>query len=343
MVFAFCRFSGCIPALRESPQGYPIQKSAVLLQLRQKKETMLRLLSLIAILSAFGSCYVAAQETRSPSQDTGIAADDWVYLQNTDLRVGVLRSHGGGIGYLSKRDSDINTLNHYDHGRLIQQSYYGDDDGSRWADKPWRYNPVQGGDWKGNSAAVVEMVATETTVSVKTIPRHWASGELLDECLMEQSIQMHGPILRIDYRFNYRGSRQHAAHHQETPAIFISPRFSTLVAYVGDEPWKGAGLTRKQPGWPNEYIAMAESWAAYVDATGDGIGVYVPGATEATCYRYMGGGGSDCSYIAPLRTFSLDPGTTFTYTAFFTLGDIETIRQRFARMRASEVRQAPEK
>ncbi len=275
-----------------------------------------------------------AQETRDPSPTNAPTADDWVYLQNADLRVGVLRSHGGGIGYLSKYDSAINTLNHHDHGRLIQQSYYGNDDGSRWADKPWRYNPVQGGDWKGNSARVVDLVTTEKTIYVKTIPRHWASGDLLEECSMEQSIELKGPILRIDYRFTYNGTRVHADHHQETPAVFINPRFSTLVAYIGNDPWKGSELTRIKPGWPNEYIAMAENWAAYVDNEGAGIGVYVPGASEATCYRFMGGGGSDCSYIAPLRTFSLSPGTIFTYSAFFTLGDVETIRQRFAKMHA---------
>ena len=262
--------------------------------------------------------------------------EDWVYLQNADLRIGLLRSHGGAIAYLSSPKSEDNTLNHYDHGRLVQQSYYGDEDGSFWGDKPWRYNPVQGGDYQGQAAKVVEFNTTATTAYVKTIPRNWASGELLDECAMEQWVHLEGPILRVRYKFAYHGDITHQPRHQETPAVFVSPRLATLVTYAGEKPWTSAALKRTKPGWPNEYLALPESWAAYVDDEGNGVGVYVPGVSEATCYRYEGGGGSNCSYIAPLKTFALTPNLSFEYTAYFTLGDADTIRQRFAALAAGE-------
>lgn len=269
--------------------------------------------------------FVFAQEAGPVGQ-----AHDWVYLENEDLRVGLLRSHGGAIAHLSSRGSDFNTLNHYDHGRLVQQSYYGDDDGSRWVDKPWRYNPVQGGDYHGNAAVVVELESTETTAYVRTIPRHWASGELAADCTMEQWVELDGPVLRVRYRFGYTGKTVHQPRHQETPAVFVSPRLSTLVTYSGDKPWTSGPLERRKPGWPNESVALSEGWAAYVGDDGKGVGVYVPGSTEATCYRFEGGAGSDCSYIAPLHTFALKPGLSFSYSAFFTLGDADTIRERFA-------------
>ncbi len=258
--------------------------------------------------------------------------EDWVYIQNADLRVGLLRSHGGAMGHLSMRNSDFNVLNHYDHGRLAQQSYYGDEDGSRWVDKPWRYNPVQGGDYKGNAAKLVDFKSTDTTAYAKTIPRHWASGRLLEECAMEQWVELDGPIVRVRFKFTYSGSKSHKPRHQETPAVFVSPELPILVTYTGQKPWSGAPLTRKLPGWPNERVVLSESWAAYVDKEGNGIGVYVPGISEATSYRFKGGSGSDCSYIAPSRTFALTPGLSFTYTAFFTLGDAETIRRRFTEL-----------
>jgi hypothetical protein len=31
---------------------------------------------------------------------------------------------------------------------MLQQSYYGDADGSSWNGQPWCYNPVQGGSWQ---------------------------------------------------------------------------------------------------------------------------------------------------------------------------------------------------
>lgn len=267
-----------------------------------------------------------------PAARGDAAAKDWAYLENEHLKVGVLRSHGGAIGYLAPRDAVTNTLNHYDHGRLIQQSYYGDEDGSRWADKPWRYNPVQGGDYLGSAATVVTFEATKDAIHVKTIPRHWASGKSLDDCLMEQWVLLEGAIVKVRYRFTYNGEKAHAARHQETPAVFVDPKLSTLVTYVGDRPWGNDTLTRKRPGWPNEPIVMAEAWAAYVGDDGYGVGVYVPGVTEATAYRYQGGSGSDCSYIAPLRTFPLTPGFAFEYVAYFTVGDVDTIRERFGQL-----------
>lgn len=256
--------------------------------------------------------------------------EDWAFIQNDDLRVGLLRSHGGAIAHLSSATADFNVLNHYDHGRLVQQSYYGDEDGSVWGDKPWRYNPVQGGDYHGTAATVVEFQVTDTSAHVKTIPRHWASGKQLEECSMEQWVELDGAMLQVRYRFTYGGETFHKSHHQETPAVFVTPQLSTLVTYAGAQPWTEAPLTRRAPGWPNEYIAMTENWAAYVGEDGMGVGVYVRGVAEATCYRFQGGAGADCSYLAPLHTFALKPGRTFSYTAYFTLGDAKTIRSRFA-------------
>jgi hypothetical protein len=259
---------------------------------------------------------------------------DWVYLNNAELRVGLLRSHGGALAHLSLPGSNFNALNHYDHGRLVQQSYYGDADGSRWADKPWRFNPVQGGDYRGNAATLTKFRASETSAYAKTIPRHWASGKRLNDCTMEQWVELDGPLLRVRYRFTYQGQTRHQPRHQETPAVFVAPEWDTLVTYTGPEPWSNGPLTRRTPGWPNESVAIPESWAAYVGEEGVGVGVLVPGVFEATCYRYEGGSGADCSYIAPLRTFALTPGLSFTYTAYFTLGDVETIRSRFAKLLA---------
>jgi hypothetical protein len=271
-----------------------------------------------------------AQQESSKTKKT---LDDWIFLQNEFIRVGLLRSHGGAVAHLSNRDSEFNFLNHYDHGRLVQQSYYGDEDDSRWGKKPWRYNPVQGGDYQGRAGTIVEFRASETTAYCKSLPRHWASGLLLDECLMEQWVELDGPVVRLRYSFEYRGKESHAARHQETPAVFVSPKLPTLVTYTGKQPWTGDATSRSTPGWPNEYLSITENWAAYVGEDGLGVGVFVPGASEATCYRFQGGSGSSCSYIAPLKTFALTPGMKYSYTAYLTLGSDETIRSRFESLR----------
>jgi hypothetical protein len=84
------------------------------------------------------------------------AAENWHYLDNGKVRLGVNLNAGACIGWFSKSGSQDNLLNAYDVGRYVQQSYYGDEDGSDWNGKPWRYNPVQGGSWKNVPAEVME-------------------------------------------------------------------------------------------------------------------------------------------------------------------------------------------
>lgn len=257
---------------------------------------------------------------------------DWVYLNDGRICLGVLRTSGAAIGFLA-RPTEPNRLNHYDRGRLVQQSYYGDSDGSLWAKRPWRYNPVQGGDYRGASSTVVTLRSTMTTLYAKTIPRHWASGQLLPECILEEWITLKDGIAHVRYQMRYNGSATHTARSQEIPAIFVDPSLHTLVTYKGSSPWTGAPLTRRKPGWPNEPRTLAENWFAYVNDQNIGVGAYIPGASQATCYRYQGGSGSDCSYIAPLATFALKPGLTFTYDIYLAIGSPEELRRAFERLK----------
>jgi len=80
------------------------------------------------------------------------AVENWHYLDNGEVRLGVNLNAGGCIGWFSVSGSQDNLLNAYDVGRYVQQSYYGDEDGSDWNGKPWRYNPVQGGSWKNRAS-----------------------------------------------------------------------------------------------------------------------------------------------------------------------------------------------
>lgn len=248
-----------------------------------------------------------------------------VYLENEHLRLGIDLSAGAAIGWMStKRQPELNLLNAYDHGRYVQQSYYGDVDGSDWNGKPWRYNPVQGGSWKGVASEVVQSkVESPVKMHAATRPRHWAEGRLLEECLMQQWIELKGPVVHIKYRFTYTGTKAHQAYHQELPAVFVNPSRDKLV-HMGAE----GKLVRVQPGEKNEYVKLAEPWAAWVNAQDEGLGVYSPGCREATCYRV--GGGAPCSYVAPLQTFALTPALKFEHEVWLTAGSLQEIQERFA-------------
>ncbi len=257
--------------------------------------------------------------------------NDFLYIDNGKVRLGVKKTSGAGIAWFSQSGTNQNLINHWDRGRLIQQSYYGNKDGSLWNKEPWRWNPVQGGHWRGSGATVLEIRSTTNTLYSKTLPKHWARGDDLTNTVMEQWITLTGTVAHVRFRFSYTGSENHVEHDQEIPAVFIEPEFKTLVVFEGDKPWSNGALKRSTPGWPNEGRKMTEHWAAYVNEKDFGIGVLVPVANRLTCYRFGDGKREhgSCSYFAPLTTFSIKPGFVFDYNAYLTIGSVEEIRTQF--------------
>jgi hypothetical protein len=263
------------------------------------------------------------------------ALPEWVYLDNGEVRIGVKTSSGGAVAYFSPSGSEKNLLNHFDRGRLVQQSYYGAADGTTWAGKPWRWNPVQGGDWKGNPATLLAIESDEKRLTTKSIARHWSGCVDLPDVLFQQTITLERKVAHVRYRMTYSGQTKHPPAHQEVPAVFVEPEYDTLVLYDGDRPWTGEALSRSKPGWPNESRKMTERWAAYVNGDGHGVGAYVPLTEELTCYRYAAGQPSErgaCSYFAPLTTFAVTPGMVFEYDVYLTCGTVEEMREAFRRV-----------
>ena len=260
------------------------------------------------------------------------AQEHWTYLDNGHIRLGVNMDAGGCIGWFSHSRSLENVLNTFDHGRYVQQSYYGDKDGSDWNGRPWRYNPVQGGSWKGEPATILDKSESKNAIYIKTRPRQWASGKDVEDMVMEQRFTIDGGLAVLKYRMTYTGKTGHKATHQELPAVFVRPRYDTLVfCEQGQKAWASAPLTRKQPGKDNEIVRFSEPWAAWVDANGTGVGVYFPHADFATTYRVRDTGIGDCSYIAPLQTFALKPSMVFDYQVVLALGTAGQIRAAIAK------------
>ncbi len=256
-----------------------------------------------------------------------------LYIDNGALRLGVDLSSGGSVFFLSESTTKRNLLNHYDRGRFIQQSYYGDEDGSIWNGKPWRWNPVQGGDWRGKPARVLEQKHDADSLFIKSVPVNWAGGQDITDVALTQTVQLKSQVAHIHYTMTYAGKNTHQPRHQELPAVFVDYALPNLVMYTGDQPWTRAELTRVVPGWPNQTQHADERWAAYVDDHDWGIGVYFPDSSkELTTYRFEGATGptgSGCSYFAPVRTLGITPGLHFTYDVYLTIGRLDDIHTRF--------------
>jgi len=125
-------------------------------------------------------------------------ADEFKYIQNNQIRVGVDTSKGGTIGYLSagkdgptslflathshSRSFDCtvenggNVINDHDQGRLVQLSFYSGPsgyDGCSWSGHPWSWNPIGGGDAYGHNTQILELDAEGDSLSVASRPLQW--------------------------------------------------------------------------------------------------------------------------------------------------------------------------
>lgn len=254
------------------------------------------------------------------------------FLANGKVKIGVDLSSGGAICWFSELPAERNLMNHADRGRFMQQSYYGKTDGSKWVAKPWRWNPVQGGDYKGKPAKLLDVKESDGTLYVSSVPVNWAGGQDLDECRMEEWITLADQVARIRFRFSYHGQDTHPATHQELPAVFVDHALTDLVYYQGPAPWTGQPSQQDRPGWPNESRSPSENWAGFVGPDGRGVGVLFPGTERITTYRFAGpdgptGGG--CSYFAPIRTMAITPGLVFEYNVYLTIGTAAEMRARF--------------
>lgn len=261
-------------------------------------------------------------------------------IKNEQLELGFDMSRGGAICRLSKRENKLNVINNYDHGRCVQQSYYGDRDGSKWSDKPWRWNPVQGGSCNGKSSKVISSQFSRTKCKVVTQPTHWATGAEIPEAEMSTEATLDGNLAHLVYRFTYTGDRQYGATHQELPAVFADESLDTLVFYHGKSPWTNGEVKRVVPGWPNRSYDVSEQWAAYVNEDDWGLGVYSPRMQHITCYRFPQDGkdepkGNACSYFAPIENFAIGPKFVFEYEVWLTIGTVNEIRKSFDGVRQS--------
>ena len=279
--------------------------------------------------------------TEKPATWPEAGKENATYITNGKIQIGVDLERGGAVFHFSEATNKRNMLNHYDEGRFVQQSFYGDSDGSKWNGNSWFWNPVQGGSWDGKKSSVRSSNITDTRIAVTTTPLRWATGESLTECIMKEVITLEDECAHIHYSFSRSGGKNYKARHQEMPAVFCDYDLKTLVFYKGSSPWTGGGLTKVVPqnlsdGATNQYVTRTEEWSAYVDDNNYGLGVYTPGTQQITYYTFGhgpgGAGKSSCSYFAPIRTLALTGEMELSYEVYLTIGTVEQIRSRFTKI-----------
>ena len=301
--------------------------------------------------------------------------DREVFVESDNLKIGVDLLWGGALSYVEDLDSkvqavsvdgqikvdsnaeerynaksvndNVNLINRYDPGRLVQQSYYGtmEYDFGIFMENDWRYNPVQGGNQFGDASKIVDLKITDNSVYIKCRPLDWAKEkEFITPSYMEATYSVENGAVHGKCRFVDFSGYPEAESSQEIPAFYCIEPFNNFVYYKGDNPWKNEPLTNEpdlifwpDAGYPKFY--NKENWAAFTGEFEDsfGIGIYVRGEEEflsgvfnrETTDSEDPSTDDPTSYIAITKTRIFRSFEPFEYEYYLATGNTTEIRETF--------------
>ena len=304
--------------------------------------------------------------------------DREVYIQNGEYKLGIDLLWGGALSYLEDLNSDVqavnvdgrifvdsnaseryntksvnnnvNLINKFDPGRLVQQSYYsiikdGYESGEFMGDT-WNYNPVQGGNQLGESSKIVDVVTTDSSLYIKCRPLDWAkSAEEITPSYMEATYTLKDGLVDVSCRFvDFYGCKSENTT-QEMPAFYCIEPFNRFVYYGGNAPWTddpNLSYENKLIFWPDAgypNFASTENWAAFIGEFDDsfGIGIYVPSEPSflAGVYEREKTTKSDpsidgpTSYIAAIEWVEFESFNPIEYNYYISTGTTAEMRNAF--------------
>ncbi|MCL5269028.1 MAG: hypothetical protein M1457_00370 [bacterium] len=268
-------------------------------------------------------------------------------LDNGTIIIGMnTAQYGGAITYLSLSGANRNLINIHDRGREIQQSYYAGQSLDRRAEgqsanwSPWPWNPIQVGDAFGHSSEVLEARIEGGVAYTKTIPLLWDMNNEPGKCIMEQRTSLDGNVVHVHNKLTCSRDpgdiwTETISRSQELPAVYTIADCYRLFTYVGDAPWTGEALTRiinnPNDGFIWDAFTATERWAANVDDSGFGVGVYnkltasfIGGLAGSP---YGGPNDGSTAYISPIRNAVLARDSVYEYDYDLIVGTLEQIRQ----------------
>lgn len=305
-----------------------------------------------------------------------------IYIENSNYKLGVDLLWGGALSYLedlnsnveavsvdgkikidsnaSERystesvNSNVNLINRYDAGRLVQQSYYGTASGEyepgEFMGNVWAYNPVQGGNQYNDSSKIVDLRITDSSIYIKCRPLDWSkSKEHITPSYMEATYEFVNETVHASCRFvDFSEYNNTESRSQELPAFYCAEPLNNFVYYSGDNPWTDEELTvvKDLIFWPDAgypTFSSSENWSAYIGEFENsfGIGLYVPNETEFLTGVYNRGQTTNTdpskdvatSYIALVKMMVLKNYEPFEYDFYLTTGNTSEIRNNFNSIR----------
>lgn len=313
----------------------------------------------LGLLAFFGTVLSGAPNLPSPSQRAVQDKPDLLYLDNGTVKVGINRTQGAAITWLSSASHPKNFVNSHDSGRLIQQSYYAGISLDRTADgqskawSPWSWNPIQGGGI-GSWSRVTEFKKLDDRILYsETIPKLWDMPDEEAAALMRQWTSFEpgmSDVVTVRCEFislRKEGDRWGAAklNSQEIPACYFTRNFSTVKSYLGNGKWREE---TQPPGPPWGRALPPRNVMAMFTTDGYGVALFSPCATQAWNFGPHANGATDdpqagpCMHMAAIDRVKLGPKSTYRYRYWLIIGTEAKIVARIDALYAKYSTERPE-
>jgi hypothetical protein len=270
---------------------------------------------------------------------------DLLAINNGTTKIGIDRSKGASITWLSSTDYPKNMVNIADPGRLIQQSYYAGRpldrtaDGQHKAWSPWPWNPIQGGGVGSWARVTTFKKVDDKSLKSVTIPKLWDMDNEEAEALMKQHTSFEPDMPNVIVVRNEFISKRSAedrwgkttSNHQEVPACYFTRNFGTIRSYLGNGNWRDES---QAPGPPWGHAQPPRLTMACFNADGQGVAIFSPTSGKTWNFGPHGTGKSNdptagpCVHVAPVSRVKMAPHSTYRYRYWLIVGTEKQLATR---------------
>jgi len=265
--------------------------------------------------------------------DSDYNSQQTVFIGNSNIKLGLSLKYGGSINYISGDEdifssnySNVNLINRYDNGRLIQQAVYGNryylEDNEPYVTGEsdnigGMYNPIQGGNIDYDSKIVdIGISSDKKTIVIKTKPSLWRitnenyieeyydyyEGYTTDSYMLTE-YKIYDTYIEVSNSYidftNNVNDTDNGHSRSESPAVYTISALDKFYYYtIANKTLTQAtigtinssGFKALNPDANNNGQAIYSYWGGYFSTNGDiteGLGIYHP--TYDGAHQYLHG------------------------------------------------------